>query len=253
MSIQKNPGILLRRQELRETSLILTFFTRDFGKIKGVLRGVRGSRSAFGQAAFEPFALDEIVFYERRGRDVFTISQCDLADYFITIRSSLERLSYAAYMTELLDSITGLSDQNPGIFELTLNSLRLLSGSTSPRRVARIYEIKLMNLQGLMPNLESCVVCGNGTGHNPRFSLRNGGLVCSKCLNADRMAVSILPGTVKYMEHVRNSDFERAASVKVAQEVGKELEKLLRNYLDYHIERRLNTLKFINDIGQEMI
>ncbi len=249
MSIQNNPGIVLRRQDIRETSIILTFFTRDFGKIKGVLRGVRGPRAAFGQAAYEPFALDDIVFYERKGRDVYTISQCDLSDYFICIRSSLERLSYAAYLTELLDSITGLSDKNPGLFELTLNSLRLLCGDASPRRVARIFEIKLLNLQGLMPNLEACVVCGGGSGVNPRFSLRNGGLICAKCLDADRMAVSILPGTIKYMGHVRYSDFEKAASVKVAQEVGKELEKLLRGCLDFHIERRLNSLKFIKDIG----
>lgn len=248
MPIQKNKGILLRRQDLRETSILLTFYTRDFGKIKGIVRGVRGPRAGFGGAAFEVFALDEIIFYERKNGEIFTISQCDLSNYFNPIRISLEKLSYAAYIVELLDSVTSLSDKNSEVFDLLLNSITLLSGDSSPRRVARIFEIKLLSLLGLMPNLGECANCGNKVGPNPRFSLRHGGLICKECLDADRMAVSILPGTVKFMEHIRSSSFERAAMVKVAAEVGRELEALLRRYLDYHIERRLKTVQFIKEI-----
>ena len=79
MAIQKTEGILLRKADLRETSLILTFYTKDFGKIKGIVRGVRGPRSgSCGGASMEIFALDGLVFYERRRSDIFTIS-CNLA------------------------------------------------------------------------------------------------------------------------------------------------------------------------------
>jgi DNA repair protein RecO (recombination protein O) len=248
MPIQKSDGILLRRQDLRETSILLTFYTRDFGKIKGIVRGVRGPRACFGGGAFELFALDGIIFYERKGGEIFTISQCDLLNYFNPIRMSLEKLSYAAYMVELLDSVTSLSDKNSEVFDLTLNSITLLEGISSSKRAARIFEIKLLSLLGLMPNLDQCASCGKKAGSNPRFSLQHGGLICKDCLSTDRMAVSILPGTVKFMEHIRSSSFERAAMVKVSAEVGRELERLLRRYLDYHIERRLKTIQFIKEI-----
>ncbi|MBU0605579.1 MAG: DNA repair protein RecO [Candidatus Omnitrophica bacterium] len=249
MPIQKSDGILLRRQDLRETSILLTFYTRDFGKIKGIVRGVRGPRAIFGGGAYELFALDEIIFYERKGGEIFTISQCDLLNYFNPIRASLEKLSYASYIVELLDSVTGLSDKNSEVFDLALNSITLLAGHSSSRRVARIFEIKLLSLLGLMPNFEECANCGSAAGIQPRFSLRHGGLICKKCLDADRMAVSILPGTVKFMEHIRSSSFERAAMVKVSVDVGRELERLLRRYLDYHVERRLKTVQFIREIA----
>ena len=249
MPIQKNEGILLRRQDLRETSILLTFYTRDFGKIKGIVRGVRGRERALSAgAAYELFALDEIVFYERKNGEIFTVSQCDLINYFNPIRASLEKLSYASYIAELLDSVTASCDKNSDVFDLTLKSLDLLAGDSSPRRVARIFEIKLLGLLGLMPNMGECVNCGDSAGSNPRFSLRHGGLICKKCLDTDRMAVSILPGTARYMEHIRSSSFERASMVKVASEVGKELERLLRRYLDYHVERRLKTLEFIKEV-----
>ena len=248
MPIQKNEGILLRRQDLRETSILLTFYTRDFGKIKGIVRGVRGPRASFGGGAFEIFSHDEIVFYERKGGELFTISQCELINYFNPIRMSLEKLSYANYVVELIDSVTSLADTHNEVFELLLNSITLLVGDSSPKRVARIFEIKLLSLLGLMPNLGECANCAGKVDTNPRFSLRHGGLICNGCLDTDRMAVSILPGTVKFMEHIRTSSFERSAMVKVASEVGRELETLLRRYLDYHIERRLKTVQFIKDI-----
>jgi DNA repair protein RecO (recombination protein O) len=245
MAIQKTEGILLRRQDLRETSLILTFYTRDFGKIKGIVRGVRGPQSTCGGGNLEIFALDEVVFYERRRSDIFTVSQCDLIEFFAPVRESLEKLAYAAYLVELLDSVTALGDKNTEAFDLLLNSLRLLSGDCSTKRVVRIFEIKLLHLLGLMPTLEACVNCNGAVDANSRFSFRHGGLICKKCFKSDIYARPILQGTVNFIEHIRSLSFERVARVKVASEVGHELERILRKFLDFHIERRLKTVEFL--------
>lgn len=248
MAIQKSEGILLRRQDLRETSIILTFYTRGFGKIKGIVRGVRGPRGQCGGGALEIFSLDEIVFYERKRSDIFTISQCDLVNYFNPIRESLEKLSYAMYMAELIDSVTSLADPNDDAFELLLNSLKLLEADASPKRVARIFEIKLLHLLGLMPSMELCAGCAAKIDIPARFSIARGGLICKECFKAEGEARSILPGTAKFIEYVLSSPFDRASRVKVAMPVGKELESILRRFLDYHIERRLKTVQFIREI-----
>lgn len=251
MAIQKSEGIVLRRASLRETSLILTLYTKDFGKIKGILRGVRGYRSQCGGGALEILAYDEIVFYERKKSDIYTVSQCDLLDFFNPVRESLDRLAYATYIIELLDSVTSLSDKNVEVFDLLLNSLRLLSGESSARRVARIFEIKLLHLLGLMPSLELCASCGEKLdlgGSSAKFSLMHGGLICKNCLEADRDACPIMAGTARFITHIRSLPFEKVARIKVAASVGKELEAILRKFLDYHIERRLRTLEFLKEI-----
>jgi DNA repair protein RecO (recombination protein O) len=248
MPIQKSEAIVLRRQDLRETSLILTFYTKDFGKIKGILRGVRGARGQYGGGGLEIFAHDEIVFYERRKSDIFTTSQCDLIEFFNPIRQSLERLAYAAYIAELLDSVTAFSDKNTQVFDLLLNSLKLLSGESSARRVARIFEIKLLSLLGLMPALEACANCGGKVDSKVLFSVPQGGLICGNCLETDKGALPIMQGTVRFIEHIRSLPFEKVARVKVANAVGRELEATLRKFLDYHIERRLKSLEFIKEI-----
>jgi len=250
MAIQKTEAVLLRRQDLRETSLILTFYTKDFGKIKGIARGVRGACGAAGGASHEILSLDEIVFYERKRADVFTISQCDLIDYFNLVRNDLTRLSYAAYMAELLDSVTGIADPLRDAFELLLNSFNLLSAGASPRRVARIFEIKILSLLGMMPELESCTVCGQEAAAGPsRFSFKNGGLICAKCTGQDEASSPILPGSVKFISYVQSFPYDKAAKVKVAEQVGREVEAVLRKFLDFHIERRMRTVAFIKAVS----
>lgn len=250
MAIQKSESILLRRQDLRETSLILIFFTKGFGKIKGIVRGVRGPHAQYAGGSLEIFAHDEVVFYERKRTEFYTISQCDLLEFFNPIRESLDRLAYATYIIELLDSVTNIGDPNEEVFGLLLNSLRLLSGESSARRVARIFEIKLLNLLGLMPSLEVCANCGKKPDDNARFSIVHGGLICKDCIEADKKAFSIMQGTVKFIEHVRNLPFEKVERIKVSAMVGKELETILRKFLDYHIERRLKTVEFLKEIEQ---
>jgi DNA repair protein RecO (recombination protein O) len=248
MPIQKSEAIVLRRQDIRETSLILTFYTKDFGKIRGILRGVRGARGQYGGGSFEILSHDEIVFYDRKKSDIFTTSQCDLIEFFNPIRQSLERLAYAAYMAELLDSVTTLGDKNEQVFDLLLNSLGLLSGEASPRRVARIFEIKLLSLLGIMPTLDTCANCAKTVDSSAKFSVIQGGLICKNCFKSDENARTIMQGTVKFIEHIRALPFEKVARIKVANAVGKELEATLRKFLDYHIERRLKSLEFIKEI-----
>ncbi len=238
----------MRHRELRETSLIATFYTRDFGKINGVIKGVRGERSQHVGGALELFARDEIVFYEKKGSDLFLVSQCELINFFPSIRSDLEKLSYASYLVELTDSATPLGEKSEEIFTLLSKSLGLLCAKASARRAARIFEIKFLKILGMMPAMERCAVCSGSVDDGGRFNLKAGGLVCGSCGASSGPSFPILRGTREFIKHIASSDFERASRIKVAERVGKELEAILRKFIDYHIGRRLNTVAFLASI-----
>jgi DNA repair protein RecO (recombination protein O) len=119
--------------------------------------------------------------------------------------------------------------------------------------VARIFEIKLLSLLGIMPSLDVCANCGKKPDASARFSIVHGGLICKGCIDADKKAFSVLQGTVKFIEHVRNLPFEKVERIKVSAMVGKELEAILRKFLDYHIERRLKTVEFLKEIEQALV
>ena len=96
MAVQNAEGVILRKYLLRETSYILVIFTKEFGKIKGVIKGVRNPYPQFA-GNFEIFTQCEVLFYRKKKKLIDLITQCETLDYFLTVRKDVESLTYANY------------------------------------------------------------------------------------------------------------------------------------------------------------
>jgi len=249
MVIIKTDAVLLKKTELRETSLILDFFTEESGKIKGVLKGVRSPEPQFG-ALFELFTLDRIVFYEKKNKDIFIVSQCELIDFFPALRGDLEKLGYASYFVELIEYAVGSGERNVAIFNLLVDSLKALCKPGSAKRITRVFEIKLIKELGFMPRLKECTNCGKtGFSGKARFSIKGGGILCGECSQSDLYSRSVLAGTLNFIEHVSGASMERVSRIKVSKDVGIELERMMSDFLDFHIGRRFKSLTFMREVG----
>jgi DNA repair protein RecO (recombination protein O) len=258
MGIHTNDAIILRKKDVRETSLLLVFYTRDFGKIKGLIKGARGPRGPLGYQA-QIFTLNRIVFYDSRRSGIHTVSQCDLLDFFEGIRVDILKTGYACYFAELIDALTEDGDRNEEIYDLLLNSLELLKGSASPKRISRILEIKLLMIAGLMPRLDKCVLCGaqidfkDTASNKARFSYKSGGLICKACFGQDSSSRSILPGTTHFIDHVERAPYEKASRIKVSKDVGVELEDIMENFLRYQLDRQIKSLDFLEKVQKGLV
>jgi len=249
MAVQKTRGFVLRKRDIRETSILLTVYTRDFGKLKLISKGVRAPEARF-ISAYELLALDDIVFYERKKKNLFFLSQCDLVNYFPKVRESLERLTYAAYFAEFLDAATRGHEKNAKIYELLSDSLFLLSSGASPKRVARIFEIKLLSILGLMPRLKVCAACEAAPEKGKaRFSFSLGGALCEGCFAKDKSAGPVLDGTLNFISHIKDLPFERIKNIKVSKGVGVEVDRLLRSFINYQLDLRLKSREFMEKVG----
>jgi len=89
--ILQTEAIVLKTMDFRETSRIATFFTKDYGKVKGVLKGIRKDHKKFGSNV-DKFSVNDIVYYQYRNSDLHLISQCDLRNYFFPIRQDLKKV-----------------------------------------------------------------------------------------------------------------------------------------------------------------
>ena len=243
MSATKTQAFALKTQDYRDTSLLATFYTREHGKIRGIVKGIRDARARFSSTV-EPFSLNEILFYKRkRGGDLHLITQIDLENLFMEVRGDLERLSYASYFIDLLNELVETEESNPAIFDLLHDALLFLSSGASCKRTARIFEVKLFEHLGLMPEIKACVMCQAENPDPAFFNVSLGGIACKHCSEHGGLPVS--RGTLNFLEHVRRSPFKELHRVKVAQEVGAELEKILRRFVDFHLSNKLKSVIFM--------
>ncbi|MDP8229949.1 MAG: DNA repair protein RecO [Candidatus Gorgyraea atricola] len=209
--IQKTDAILLRKKDLRETSLILSYFTRDFGKVNGVLKGARGNRA---RSSVNPlfFSLDQIVFYEKKKSDLFIISQCDAQEIFFNILKDWDRASIAYYLLELIDVFTEPGGEDSGIFETLLNGLRSLEHKKEPGVIARLFEVKFLLGLGLWPGSSS-------------FKLTKGAVSTLACFEREAWQVS--------------------SKIKLTREVGNDIKKVTAKIIADNLDRPLKTAKML--------
>lgn len=152
MDTERAEGIVLRRQTVTESSLIVTWYTREFGKLKTVAKGARRIKGPF-QGKIDLFYRDEIVFLRSRRSDLHLLHDCFLEDAHARLRQSVESLTAASYVCELVDLATEREDPNGAIYELLVAVLEALEGRHDGVLLIW-FELRLLAAAGWKPNWE---------------------------------------------------------------------------------------------------
>jgi DNA repair protein RecO (recombination protein O) len=243
--IVKTQGIVLKSFDFRETSRIATFFTPDFGKIKGVLKGIRRDPKKFGSSV-EKFSLNEIIYYQYRNSDIHLVSHCDMKDFFSGLRQDLERMTAASYAAELIDTLMPAEEENLEIYNLMQAFLQCLQTTRDVGKLVQTFQIKILSLSGFKPHLETCVRCSKNVAEAPRFSLRLGGLLCGVCKDSAGEATPISLGAVASILHIQKNNWDAALRLGMAPFIKKELKYVLNHFLVFHLERHLRSTRFLS-------
>lgn len=254
MPLKKTAAIILKSQKLGETSKILTFYTRAFGKIKTVAKGARSSKSRFG-GSLEPLNYVSLVFYEKENRDLQTLSQADIIEPFLKIRTDLEKTTLALACCELLDRIEVGVAPSPPLFKLLLQTLRGMNqGVGQPADFFRAYQVQLFEIMGIQPNLSQCLKCGLEKHGKVSFDLSHGGFYCDACQPVAAQGLLLSHETLKALRTLQTTPVEKMNGQLESRSSWQQLDAFLNAYLKYHVEgiRDLNALKVLRKIKSKL-
>lgn len=233
MAIEKAQAIILGKSNLRETSLIVSFFSREFGKLKGLLKAARSDYGKFG-SSLELFSINEIVFYRKVQGEVHLVSHCDLLSNFNNLRQDLDKLHMAGYFSKLIDVVMAAEDSNKEVYELLFNSLKTLDQGHDLEFLKKLFEIKILSLSGFKPYLDSCISCGDKILNNSRFSSKMGGLICQECIFKDEAANLISQGAIQSLLHLERTPWTDSLRLKLNKNLDNELSFILKEFLTFH-------------------
>jgi DNA repair protein RecO (recombination protein O) len=248
MPIHKTEAVVLNRRDFRETSLIAHFYSREFGKLSGLLKGFRTEPAKFA-SSLEPFSFNDIIFYKKRNSELHLVSQADLRDDFCEIRGSIAKVGTASLMMELLGAVMAVEDKNEEVFDLTLNCLQELKNTAYPDKIMTIYKVKMLALSGFKPHLDSCISCQDKVLGQSKFSLTLGGLLCSRCFKKDMSSRHIFRGTVASILHIEKNEFRNTLNLGMNPQIKKELEVILNAFLNFHLEKELKSQRVLNKLA----
>jgi DNA repair protein RecO (recombination protein O) len=235
-------GVIIRQRSLGEADRVIVLFTEERGKLSGVARGVRRPRSKLA-GSLQLFCHGR--FLLAAGRTLDVITQVQLSDAFSQLSQDIRRLSHASYLCELVDVLTEEGAADEAIYELLVAALGALDQGGDPGTAARIFELKLLTRLGYGPEVHTCVTCGAEVeGGEPGFSAQEGGILCHRCRQAQGVAV-IPAGVVRAMRDMIELPLEALAKRRLTAAVGQEMERVMRAYVDYRLDRPLKSAEFL--------
>jgi DNA repair protein RecO (recombination protein O) len=238
MGVHTADAIVLRRYPFRETSVIVTCLTDRYGKLKGLVKGLRAQPSRH-RSAMEPLTISRLVFYDTRASQLHLISQCELLDPLTGLQQDLETSRAAAVCAELTDAVVPLNDPQPRTYQLLREVLERLGVAGSDRGSLRAYfAVRLLHLSGFRPQVDACVACGAAVHARGSWSVAQGGLLCAACLHQDPDAPTASPEALETLARLSDAEHPVPLGPALASHVWRWLEAFLR----WHLDQPLKTL-----------
>ncbi len=248
MKLHRVHALVIRSRAFMEADRVVTLFSRERGKIQAVARGARRPRNRFsGSTGVFTFGIFQLF----GGKGLETLSSVEILEPFGDLREDLDKIAYASYMAELVDKSLEDGQVQEDIFTLLLQAFYVLDAGTDPRRAARAFEIRLLMLQGLQPELNRCVQCGKEMEKDAArvtISPSQGGLVCESCRGEKDDCLLISRGSVEMLKRLATTDMARLSMLRCSEEMEYDLERLLRALLNHYIDRPLPSRSFMETV-----
>ncbi len=179
-------ALVVRGTDWSETSRIVTLFTREFGKVRGLAKGGRRLRSNF-EFGFDLLTLCRIVFLKKAHGGLDLLTEAQVAEKFAHLRTDLGALNAGYYLAELLSDGTQDYDPHPALFDAAVDALRKFADPEHRQNALATFELVWLRELGYSPRFETCAACTRDlsartdTAFRVDFSPEAGGAVCPDC------------------------------------------------------------------------
>jgi DNA repair protein RecO (recombination protein O) len=239
MKIVHDDAVIIGFMDYRENDRIVTFFSREHGKISGIARGARKSVKRFG-GALELFALLSIRYVP--GEALVAISDVDIRTIYPRIRDSLAAIAHAGYAAELVAALAPERLPLPRVFRLLTSYLEHLDATAISPFDRHLFEVNLLNILGYRPPIECCASCGadlslDGGIWSGRFG---DGLCCRSCATAGmRLSAATV---IMLRSALATGRFGRLCQSGDDLE---ETDRFLHDFIAGHLQRPLKSLAFL--------
>ncbi|HET9741973.1 MAG TPA: DNA repair protein RecO [Terriglobales bacterium] len=237
--LKQSDAIVLRTYPFREADLLVTLFTREEGKLKGVARSAKKSKRRFG-GALEPLTRVRAYYDHKEGQELVRLDSCDVIESPLMHAIDYERAIALSYVAEVLDSLLPDHETNDAVFRLTLSVLPYLEAGHLWMPLT-YFDLWIARLMGLLPELGECIVCGeslNGTGKAYFHALADGLM----CLTHKRLASSEMSlDSRKIASEMFRAPIDAFASEPWKRQRGADLRKFAGQCIERHTEGKLVT------------
>ncbi len=254
--LYRTAGIVMRRRDQGEADRVVTLCTPS-GKIEVIVKGARKTRSRKAGHVELFTRSDFVISRVKNSWDI--VSQAEMVEAHVRLRSDLVRGAHARYAVELLDRFFTEGEGGPALFDLLDHTLTWLCEDEDPDLSIRFYEQHLLGLAGFRPELFRCM-----GEHDTQVSLRprdlakekgaygldpeRGGALCRGCYagrGPRQGIVPLSPEGLWLLQECQRGPYTRLRAQHTPPALHAEVERVMQHYVTYHLEQGVRSGVFL--------
>ena len=244
-------ALTLKRIPLGEADLLLTLYTREAGKLRAVAKGARRSTSRL-VGHFEPLTLSRLSLV--RGRNLDIVTQAQVIENFTTLKGNLTGITKGLYVAELVEGFGSEAHPNQPLYDLALETLDAVGQVPDSDLPLRFFELHLLEVSGLMPELYECVECRKPLDPGQHsYTPSGGGTLCPNCRPADTSLRPLSLGAVKVLRLLHRSQLAELPAIKMNQSLERELKWILTTTVQYWLDKEIQSNSFLEHLQRSPI
>jgi DNA repair protein RecO (recombination protein O) len=145
-------SFILQTYPFREADLVVSFFTRDQGKLRGVARRARRPKSSFG-SGLERLSHATVSYFQKENRELVSLNSCELLHSQFALASNYEASVALDYLAEITEQLLPPNETNERHFRLLMAVLDYLRSGGSHFAAATYFALWSVRLAGFLPDL----------------------------------------------------------------------------------------------------
>ncbi len=244
------PAFVLKKWDVGESDQLVSFLSSGHGKLRGIAKGAKRSKKRFG-GLLSPFLLIHLECFENPSRDLVRIEGCALIHYYASIYSDLEKLLVGCCVLEFMERALPEGGFQEEGFDLLRRSLECLNLRAETGPLLWAFVTKGLQLLGLEPQFSRCIHCRRPLGGSGvfGFSVPQGGVVCGTCIRKGTATHRATSETLLLLNRWLMTSVEQGVTlVDGGDKRVREAEKILGDFLTYHVGRELRSLRVMREV-----
>ncbi|MCR5467687.1 MAG: DNA repair protein RecO [Lachnospiraceae bacterium] len=236
--------MVLFQSAVGENDKRLVILTKEKGKITVFARGAR--RPGNANLAVGPFSTGEFEVIE--GRSAYNLKRSVISNYFRELATDPKQAYYGFYFLEACGFYAVENADESNLINLLYITLRAMERKQMDMELLRrVFELKLLAIEGEYPNVFECVSCGSKENLNT-FSFEGRGMVCDDCKRkTDTTTVS--KSTLYTLQYVITSEPSSVYAFNVNDEVKEEFIYIVGKYFNMYVGHSFKSLEVLESMG----
>jgi DNA repair protein RecO (recombination protein O) len=243
-------ALVLRTYPLKEADLIVSFFARDQGKLRGVAKRARRPKSNFG-AGLERLSHVRMAYTQRETRELVNLDSCELIHSQFGLISDYWTSVALDYFAEVSEQLLPSAEPSEKYFRLLLAVLQSLQAPEAGKawRAVTYFSLWSLRLSGWLPELHVCLGCGSllddpGNPERAFFGRGQAGLMCSHCKrSAGGSSWELSAESRTLAGEMLRKPITGLPPMDWSQATAADLRGFLMQQIEAHAERKLHTAR----------